>query len=185
LRHKFKLTKLLRILITSHTLRLFHARVGAGFALICLLASIAPAISRATQSNPHQPPPQKSSQIYRGAWTASAGPTQIFRGTWSAETSARNPNSAVGSWTLTNEANEIILEGTWSAKKAAEGWQGTWTARTRNGRSLSGTWNADLPDLGPKSLQNMFERTLAKQVAGSWRSGRNQSHWWLTSPSSK
>jgi len=130
--------------------------------LICLFALTALGFPRSTQSNPPHSPPHNSSKIFRGSWTASAGPTQIFRGAWSAETSAHNSNSAVGSWTLTNDANEIILEGTWSAQKAAEGWQGTWTARTRNGRSLSGTWNADLPDLGR-------ERSL-----GQWRLGRER-----------
>jgi hypothetical protein len=184
LQHNFKLTKLSRVLIPSRTLRFFHVRVGAGFGLICFLALIVAAVPPNTRSNA-QTPPQKSSQIFRGSWTASAGPTQIFRGAWSAEITTQSPNSARGSWTLTNDANEITLEGTWSANKAAGAWQGTWTARTRNGQSLSGTWNADLPNLGHKSLQNMFEHTLSKQVAGSWRSGRNQGHWWLNSTPSK
>jgi hypothetical protein len=184
LHDKLKLMKLSRPPIASHSRRIFHTRLGAGLRLICLLASIAVAISPSTRSNA-QTPPQKSSQIFRGSWTASAGPTQIFRGAWSAEVSARTPNSARGSWTLTNDANETILEGTWSAQKTTEDWQGTWTARSRNGRPLSGTWNADLPDLGHKSLQNMFERTLSKQVAGSWRSGHDQGHWWLNSTASR
>jgi hypothetical protein len=162
--------KLPRAPIITHARRIFHVRLGVNFGLICLLTSIVAATSPSTRSNA-QTPPQKSSQIFRGAW--------------SAETSAHSPNSARGSWTLTNDANETILEGTWSAQKTTGDWQGTWTARTRNGRSLSGTWNADLPDLGPKSLQNMFERTLSKQVAGSWRSGHDQGYWWLNSTPSK
>jgi hypothetical protein len=177
--------KLSRPPITSHSRRIFHTRRSAVLSLICALASIAPAISPITRSNAQQTPPQKSSQIFRGSWTASAGPTQIFRGAWSAEITTRSPNSARGSWTLTNQANEITLEGTWSAQKTTEDWQGTWSARTRTGRPLSGTWNADLPNQGRKSLQAMFERIISKQVAGSWRSGHNQGHWWLTSPPSK
>lgn len=171
-----KLTTLRRALTTSPVLWI---------SLICLVASTVLGISRSAQSTALQSPPQKSSQIFRGSWTASAGPTQIFRGAWSAEISAHSRNSARGSWTLTNDANETILEGTWSAQITAQDWQGSWTARAHNGRSLSGTWNADLPDLGRKSLQDMFERTLSKQVAGSWRSGRDQGHWWLNSTSSK
>jgi hypothetical protein len=178
------LRRLSGVLIASHARRIFHTRLGVGLGLICVLASIAVAISPSSMSNA-QTPPQKSSQIFRGSWTASAGPTQIFRGAWSAEITTRTPNSARGSWTLTNDANEITLEGTWSANKAADTWQGTWTARTHNGQPLSGTWNADLPDQGRKFLQSMFERIISKQVAGSWRSGRNQGHWWLTSPPSK
>ena len=184
LHHKLKLKKLSRILITSHARRIFHARLNAGFVLICFLTSIVAANPPSTWPNTQKTSPQKSSQIFRGSWTASAGATKIFRGTWSAEITTQSPNSARGSWTLTNDANEITLEGTWSAQNAAGAWQGTWTARTRTGQSLSGTWNADLPNLGHKSLQAMFERTLSNQVAGSWRSGRNQGHWWLTSLSS-
>ena len=171
-----KLKTLKRVLTTSPAIHI---------SLICLFAFTALYISPSTYSNAPQAPPQKSSQTFRGSWTASAGPTQIFRGAWSAEISAHSSKTARGSWTLTNDANETILEGTWSAQITAQDWQGSWTARTRTGRSLSGFWNADLPDLGRKSLQNMFERTLSKQVAGSWRSGRDQGHWWLNSTPSK
>jgi hypothetical protein len=171
-----KLTTLRRALTTSPVLRT---------SLLCFVVLTALYISPSTYSNTPPAPPQKPSQIFRGSWTASAGPTQIFRGAWSAEISAHSSNTARGSWTLTNDANETILEGTWSAQITAQDWQGRWTARSRNGRSLAGSWNADLPDLGRKSFQDMFERTLSKQVAGSWRSGRDQGHWWLNSTSSK
>jgi hypothetical protein len=122
---------------------------------------------------------QEDSPVFYGTWTATAGPTQVFRGTWSAQTSKHSPNTALGSWTLLNEAGEIALDGTWSAQKSALGWRGTWSARTRSGQSLSGSWNADLADFTGKAIGEMLKRTAEKQVAGSWRSGRYQGNWWL------
>jgi hypothetical protein len=66
---------------------------------------------------------------------------------------------------LLNEAGEIILEGTWSAQKMRQGWQGTWTARARKGAPLSATWNADLASFSGKTIQAMLERTAEKEVA--------------------
>jgi len=117
--------------------------------------------------------------VLTGSWTASLASGQIFRGAWSGQTSPQNLNAARGSWTLFNEAGEIILEGTWSAQKMAQAWQGTWTARVRKGAALSGTWNADLPSFSGKTIQAMLERTAERDVAGSWRTRGYQGNWWL------
>jgi hypothetical protein len=122
---------------------------------------------------------QKPSPVFQGTWTATAGPTQFFRGMWSGQASPKNQNVVQGSWTLWNEAGEVQLQGTWSAQKTARGWKGTWTAQTQDGRAFSGTWGADLADFGGKTLGEMLERATAKEVAGSWRSGREQGNWWL------
>jgi hypothetical protein len=86
---------------------------------------------------------------------------------------------AGGSWTLLNESGEILLQGTWSAQKTAQGWEGTWSARPTNGQSLSGAWTADGAKLNAKSLAQMLKSTATKEVAGWWRSGRYQGNWWL------
>jgi hypothetical protein len=117
--------------------------------------------------------------VLSGSWTASLASGQIYRGAWSAQTSRQNLNEARGSWTLLNEAGEIILEGTWSAQKMAQAWQGTWTARVRKGAALSGTWNADLASFSGKTIQAMLERTAERDVAGSWRTRGYQGNWWL------
>jgi hypothetical protein len=122
---------------------------------------------------------QEPLPILSGSWTASLASGQIFRGTWSGQTSRQNLNAALGSWTLLNEAGEIILEGTWSARKMGQGWQGTWTSRARKGAPLSGTWNADLPSFSGKTIQAMLERTAEREVAGSWRTRGYQGNWWL------
>src|SRR4029077_7460585 len=110
--------------------------------------------------------------VFHGTWTATAGPTQVLRGTWSGQTIPKSPDMAQGSWTLLNEAGEILLQGTWSAQKKGQGWRGAWTARILNGRSFSGTWNADMAGFGGKTMEEMLERTATKEVAGWWQSGR-------------
>jgi hypothetical protein len=124
-------------------------------------------------------PAQEPPVLMHGGWAATAGPSQVFRGTWTAQVPPDRPNMAQGSWTLLAETGQILLEGTWSAQKARAGWQGTWTARTLNGRSFSGTWKADITDLGPKTFKEMLERAAENEVAGWWRSGPYQGNWWL------
>ena len=101
---------------------------------------------------------QEASPVLGGSWTATAGPNQIFRGTWSAQTLLHNPNAARGSWTLLNEAGEVLLEGTWSAQKTGQRWQGTWTARPGKGQALSGTWTADATNLKCRNLRRDAEQ---------------------------
>ena len=122
---------------------------------------------------------QESSPAFHGVWTATAATGQVLRGTWSGQASPQGPNTVRGSWTLLSEASDILLEGTWSARKTDKGWQGFWTARISNGGSFAGTWNADLPDFSGKTMEEMLKRTAEKQIAGSWRSGRHQGNWWL------
>ena len=122
---------------------------------------------------------QEPLPVLDGSWTASLGSGQIFQGTWSAQTSRQNLNAARGSWTLLNEAGEIVMQGTWSAQKAGQGWQGTWTARVHRGAALSGTWNADLASFSGKTIHAMLERTAEGEVAGSWRTRGYHGNWWL------
>jgi len=113
-----------------------------------------------------------------GTWTATAGP-QIFRGSWSAETSPRNPNEALGSWTLVNDFGEIVLQGTWLARNTASRWHGTWKAKTSKGQSFSGSWEADLPDSKDQTFALLLKRTVEKEVAGFWQSRGYEGNWWL------
>jgi hypothetical protein len=131
-----------------------------------------------------EPPP-----AIRGTWTATAGPNQVFRGNWSAAFLSSTSNAAQGSWVLLNNANQVVLEGTWSAEKSARGWQGRWSARIATGRAsprgssagrlVSGTWQAEMKDPKTKSLAELLQRTLQDQITGSWRSGGLEGHWWL------
>jgi hypothetical protein len=128
---------------------------------------------------------QQSPAALQGTWTATAGPAQVFRGAWSGLISPGSPNTARGSWTLISDANETVIEGTWSARKTGQDWQGSWTARTAIGQSFSGSWDADLADFVGKTIKSMLERTAEKEVAGSWRSGRYQGNWWLKGSATK
>jgi hypothetical protein len=122
---------------------------------------------------------QQASPVLLGSWTATAGPNQIFRGTWSAQVSLHNPNRAFGSWTLLSGADDVLLEGTWSAQKTGKSWQGTWSARPMKGQLLSGTWTADAASLNADSLAEMLKSTATKAATGSWRSGHYQGNWSL------
>src|SRR5207244_3378345 len=77
---------------------------------------------------------QESRPVLRGVWGATAGASGTFRGRWWAEIEASE--GASGSWTLLDDSNRIVLEGTWSARRVNASakltvphWQGTWTAR--------------------------------------------------------
>jgi hypothetical protein len=122
---------------------------------------------------------QQTAPVLRGSWIATAGPKQVYRGRWSAQALPNSPNVAQGSWTLANERDQAVLEGTWSARKSSKEWQGTWSARVKNGKPASGTWRAAAEQFKGKTFEELLEQTLEKQVSGFWRSGRAQGNWWL------
>ena len=145
--------------------KLANAMKKWSLAVILLLASCAVA---------QQPPP-----VLRGSWIAASGPNRVLRGRWSAQVLADTKNAAHGSWTLLNHGDQIVLEGTWSARKSSRGWQGTWSARIQNGRAVFGMWEAEMADSNWKTFEDMLKRTVEKQIGGSWQSGRAQGNWWL------
>ncbi len=118
-------------------------------------------------------------EILRGEWVATAGSTQSLRGRWIGQALPSEPNVMQGSWTLMGGNGEVLLTGTWSARRTALGWQGTWSAQDRYRRRLSGSWKSGETNTGGKSLEKLFERTFERQISGSWRSGRQQGQWWL------
>jgi len=132
---------------------------------------------------------QSRAAVQRGTWTASVGARQVLQGTWTAELQPNAPNTATGSWALISAANQIVVEGTWSAVKASRSWSGTWSARilppqqsqvpSGAGRVMSGSWRADLDAASPQTLGEMLQRTLQSEVAGAWRSGALQGRWSL------
>ena len=122
---------------------------------------------------------QQSPPVLRGSWLATAGPKQVFRGRWSAQVLPGTKNAAHGSWTLLNPSNQIVLEGTWSARKSARGWQGTWSGRIQKGGSISGTWEADIEKFKGSTFEDLLKQTAERQISGSWQSRRAQGNWWL------
>jgi hypothetical protein len=130
---------------------------------------------------------QRPAVSLRGTWTASSGSAQAFRGTWAAEIRPEAPNTARGSWTVLDAENRIVLQGTWSAQKNARTWQGSWSAvvatraagRSTSGRPISGMWQAETEVAGTGTLLEMLQRTIEKEVTGTWQSGRLGGRWVL------
>lgn len=122
---------------------------------------------------------QQAPSSPQGSWIATAESGRVLRGNWFAHVLPDAKNAASGSWTLVNESNQVVLEGTWSARKSASGWRGTWSARIQEVRPLSGTWQAALADFNGKTLEDMLKRAAERQISGSWQSGGAQGNWWL------
>lgn len=122
---------------------------------------------------------QNSATELTGMWKATVGNGPIMQGMWLAQTSKSSPNAASGSWSLLSDAGEIVIQGTWSARKTGQRWEGSWRARAGNGRVLSGTWSASLGDFQGKTFREMLELTMQKQIGGTWQSGVYQGNWWL------
>lgn len=150
-----------------------RTRIAARSYLICALCLAASFAGGAVARG------QDSTTELTGMWTASVGNGPLMRGTWLAQISQGTPNSASGSWSLLNDASEIVLIGTWSARKTPKSWEGSWAARAKNGRALSGTWSAALGDFKGKTIQEMLALTMQKQIGGAWQSGSYQGNWWL------
>lgn len=139
--------------------------------VIVLLLLFAASVSVVTGQQPRP--------VIEGSWIATFGQRQ-FRGEWSAQALGTNTNAAVGSWTLFDDGEQIVMRGTWSAEKAANRWDGSWSARVENGPVLSGTWGADPKTMAGKSFEDMLRQTAEKQIAGWWRRGAaQQGNWWL------
>jgi hypothetical protein len=141
-----------------------------------LVALLALATASASAAEAPTPAPQ-------GTWTATNAGGQVFRGAWTAEIAAATPDDAVGTWTLTNGIGDVVMNGTWSARKAPRGWRGAWSARIGGtNQVLAGTWEADDSALkGAKTFRDLLARSADKQIAGVWHLGRAHGNWWLKS----
>lgn len=113
---------------------------------------------------------QQAPATLQGGFNASAGPVS-YRGKWSGAYSPGTPNTVSGQWILLNEHNDIVLQGTWSARKSGAGWKGTWRARVERGRAYAGTWTATEPGLGSKTFADMLHAATRGVISGTWASG--------------
>jgi hypothetical protein len=119
-----------------------------------------------------------------GRWLATAADGRAFAGTWSAAFAVETPNAAVGSWKLIDESGtKVLMRGTWTARRAAGAWRGSWAARVEGGGDASGKWTADAATAaGAKTFRELLALTRDKQIAGTWTAGRNHGNWWLKPP---
>lgn len=121
----------------------------------------------------------QDSPVLQGSWVATAGESRTFRGRWTGQALPGQPNALQGSWTLSDDFGKTQATGTWSARRSGRSWTGTWSAQDANRRQVSGTWKTAGEGIEGRNLQQLFERTLAAEVSGSWQSGRLQGYWWL------
>jgi hypothetical protein len=121
---------------------------------------------------------EQAAAALHGTWTATAG-ARVLRGTWTAEPVRDTANTARGTWQLLNDANQILIDGSWAAQKTPRLWQGTWSARVRSGQVFSGTWQAAVKESEARSLGELLQQTLERQITGSWRSQGLAGNWWL------
>ena len=121
---------------------------------------------------------QRSPSTFQGTWTATAG-SAILHGTWSAQTTTAAPNAAGGAWLMTNASGGIVMEGTWSARKTTVAWRGAWSARARNGRTFSGSWDTPIADPRVKSFADLLQGAIDGQMSGGWRMGPAAGGWVL------
>lgn len=122
---------------------------------------------------------QDSALQFQGTFTAQAGKSQVFHGRWTAAVATANLNFAQGYWTLLNDFHQVSLEGSWTIRKTGGRWHGSWTAHAQNGASISGTWDAEISGEKNATLAGMLQRTIEKEVSGSWSSGPYAGFWWL------
>src|SRR5260370_41179869 len=94
---------------------------------------------------------QQATSTWQGSWIATAGPSRFRRGHWFARVLPDAKNAASGSWSLVSESNQVVLEGTWSA-------------RIQQSRTVSGTWDAAMADFNGKTFEDMLKRTAEKQI---------------------
>ena len=139
----------------------------AGIVLALSLVCLSPALG------------EEARAALRGRWIATAGQGRTLGGTWSAAALPGDPDAATGSWALLGPAGQVLLDGTWSARRSPPGWQGTWAARTRQGALYSGTWRADARRVRGKTFEDLLRDAGAARLSGTWRSGRAHGNWWL------
>ena len=122
------------------------------------------------------PPP-----VFEGTWIVTAG-AQTFHGRWSAQALPGQPDDLQGSWSMINDAGDVISQGTWSARRSKRGFAGKWSARAATGGLYTGTFEAPLPGFKGKTLQDMFAETKTATVSGYWRLGGARGAWYLKAP---
>jgi hypothetical protein len=125
--------------------------------------------------------------VVQALWVAQAG-TATFHGTLSAQALPTSGNTVIGSWTLANDDGVVTMRGTWSGKKSARGWAGTWQAKDEpGGGRFAGAWQAvPPPEFHGKTFEDLFLAIGSVHMSGYWKSrGGAAGAWWLKPPPSQ
>jgi len=118
------------------------------------------------------------SKTWHGTWSATVGNSgRVLSGTWDASL-AKDQDSVVGNWAITDPNGATLGVGTWSARKEAKTWRGSWQARTASNQTYSGTWSAltDLP--ATTHISGLFDSAATQPVSGTWRMGSEYAGAW-------
>jgi hypothetical protein len=111
----------------------------------------------------------------KGTWSATAQ-SGYLGGSWTAQ--ADQSGGVAGTWMLQDPAGKILMQGGWSASKAAQSWNGAWRA-TVSGRTgeYSGTWTSATTLSLQARLSEMLESALRAVVTGTYKSGAYAGSW--------
>ena len=112
----------------------------------------------------------------RGTWAAAAGNGVNLAGAWTAE--PQQNGTVTGTWTLQDSNGRILLQGAWSASKAAKSWDGAWRAVVSgNAGERAGTWSAAVSLPLEAGFAAMLEAASKAAVSGTWKAGAYSGSW--------
>ncbi|MBK9170753.1 MAG: hypothetical protein IPM24_25310 [Bryobacterales bacterium] len=112
----------------------------------------------------------------RGTWTARMGET-VLMGAWTARRDAAGVDGW-GTWTLTEPSGKLLAEGTWSARKVLDAWEGGWMAEVKSGISQSGSWKAETELPAEAHLIRFFESAIGAIQRGEFDAVGGKSGTW-------
>ena len=110
-----------------------------------------------------------------GTWTAT-GAGQTLSGAWTAQPHTE-PNTMWGKWSLRDPYGREMAGGSWSARKVAKAWRGSFQAQVVGGSAVSGNWTARVGKGADASFTELFESAMKAAVSGSWHRGRRAGAW--------
>jgi hypothetical protein len=114
---------------------------------------------------------------WRGQWAATAGTRQLG-GVWTAQ-AHEEPDASFGTFELRGRDGATLVAGRWSARKHPDRWEGAWSASTKSGQTLEGSWRARTPLRGALPFSDLLNSALAKPVTGVWTARGRSGNWTL------
>lgn len=111
----------------------------------------------------------------QGTWSATS-PRGNLAGTWTADD--HQAAGVTGTWTLQDPSGKILLQGSWSASKSAQSWNGAWrSAVSGSAGEYAGTWTSSVAASPQANVIEMFTSALRAVVSGGWKAGSSTGAW--------